>query len=144
MKFMFEVNTTCSKPIYLYFNENTTLSDLHEQISIDIECNTMLMRSDILDIFVQNQNDILSVPDTDETLKEYLEKYPEYFTEWSGSLHKNIHKIYVMDKKYMDCIKENKPAPIYINNHIAQQKKEKEKNNENIFIGLLKTTIGAI
>ena len=66
---MFEVNTTCSKPVYLYFNENTTLSDLLEQISIDIECNTMLMRSDILDIFVQNQNDIMSVPDTDETLK---------------------------------------------------------------------------
>ena len=44
----------------------------------------------------------------------------------------------------MNCIKENKPAPIYINNHNALLKKEKEKNNENIFIGLLKTIIGAI
>ena len=87
MRFKFEVNITCSKPVYLYFNENITLSDLHEQISIDIECNTMLMHCDIM-----------SVPDTDETLKEYLERYPEYFTEWSGLLHKNIHKIYVMDK----------------------------------------------
>ena len=144
MKFTFEVNTTTSKPVYLYFDERISLTDLHKQICIDIEYNTMLMCSDILDIFVQNQKDIMSLPASEETLKEYIERHPEYFNKWSGSLHKNIHKIYVMDKKYMDCIKENKPAPVYINIHNAHVKKENERNKENIFIGMLKTTIGAM
>lgn len=139
MKFTFEVNTTTSKPIYLYFDEKITLAELHEQISIDIEGNTMLMSSDILDIFVQNKKDIMSIPNSNETLTEYIKRYPEYFTMWGGSVYKNIHKIYVIDKKYVNCINENKPAPIY-SNHNIQINNEKE----NIFIGMLKTTLSSI
>lgn len=124
MKFMFEINTTTSKPIYLYFDEKTILSELHEFISIDIECNTMLMRSDIIDIFVQNNTDTLSVPNNDTTLDVFLKSKPQYFSELCGSLYKNIHKLYIMDKQYLNFIQQNKPAPIYENNQNQPKKPE--------------------
>ena len=104
MKFLFEVNTTFEKPIYLYIDENQSVKDFIEEVVIHIETYTSYLRSDILDVFVQNTKDIMSIPNTDKKIKEFLLDNPEYFREWTGSLHRNIHKIYVMDNKYLKTL----------------------------------------
>jgi|UniRef100_A0A6C0IPV8 hypothetical protein len=135
MKFMFEVHTTSCKPIYIYLDEKIRLTELYETISIDIENNTMLTRSDVLDIFVQNHDETKSIPKNHDILDEFLEENPKYFTKWNGSLHKNIHKLYIMDKEYITRIKNNKPAPIYTNEPIIE--------NYSV-VGLLKTAFMSI
>ena len=84
--------------------KNQSVKDFIEEVVIHIETYTSYLRSDILDVFVQNTKDIMSIPNTDKKIKEFLLDNPEYFREWTGSLHRNIHKIYVMDNKYLKTL----------------------------------------
>ena len=102
MKYTFELNTTVNKPVYLSLDGNSTLKQLYEEILLMVECNTSLLRDDVIDVFVQNKTTTLSLPQTFGSVDEFLYTNPEYFNTWYGSLHNNIHSLYVMDRVYLE------------------------------------------
>ena len=104
MKYLFEINTTFYKPIYLYIDENTSIDDFIEDIVVNLEI-VGYMRDNILDVFVQNLNGLMSISRTDVPLKQFMLEHPEYFRQWAGSLERNIHKLYIMDKQYLKTLK---------------------------------------
>lgn len=105
MKYLFEINTTFYKPIYLYIDENTSVDDFVEDIVNNVETIANYTRDDILDVFVQNLSGLMSITRTDVPLKQFMLEYPEYFRQWAGSLERNIHKLYIMDKQYLKTLK---------------------------------------
>ena len=105
MKYLFEINTTFYKPIYLYIDENTTVDDFVEDIVNNVETIVNYRRDDILDVFVQNLSGLMSITRTDISLKQFMLDHPEYFRQWAGSLERNIHKLYIMDKQYLKTLK---------------------------------------
>ena len=105
MKYLFEINTTFYKPIYLYIDENTSVDDFVEDIVNNIETIANYRRDDILDVFVQNLSGLMSITRTDISLKQFMLEHPEYFRQWAGSLERNIHKLYIMDKQYLKTLK---------------------------------------
>ena len=105
MKYLFEINTTFYKPIYLYIDESTSVDEFVEEIVVNLETIAKYMRDDILDIFVQNLSGLMSISRTDIPLKQFMLEHPEYFRQWAGSLERNIHKLYIMDKQYLKTLK---------------------------------------
>ena len=104
MKFLFEINTTFFKPVYLSINENQSISELIDQIVITLETNTKLIKTDIIDIFTQSENELLSLEESNEAVNMFLENHPQFFSSMNGGLSRNIHKLYVMDSKYLKTI----------------------------------------
>lgn len=107
MKFLFEINTTFFKPVYLSIDENQCISVLIEQIVTTLETNTKSIKTDIIDIFTQNENEVLSLEESNETVNMFLENHPQFFSSMNGGLSRNIHKLYVMDSKYLKTINNN-------------------------------------
>ena len=104
MKFLFEINTTFFKPVYLSINENHSISELIDQIVVTLETNTKLIKTDIIDIFTQSENELLSLEESNESVNMFLENHPTFFSSMNGGLSRNIHKLYVMDSKYLKTI----------------------------------------
>lgn len=104
MKFLFEINTTFFKPVYLSIDENQSVSALIQQIFITLETNTKLTNTDIVDIFTQDTDEVLSLPESAETIDVFLKNHPQFFSSTNGGLSRNIHKLYVMDSKYLKTI----------------------------------------
>ena len=104
MKFLFEINTTFFKPVYLSINENHSISELIDQIVVTLETNTKLIKTDIIDIFTQSENELLSLEESNESVNMFLENHPKFFSSMNGGLSRNIHKLYVMDSKYLKTI----------------------------------------
>ena len=52
MKYMFEIKTTCSKPFTITVCDETPLYELFDLILDDVEYHTMLIKNDVVDIFV--------------------------------------------------------------------------------------------
>lgn len=104
MKFLFEINTTFFKPVYLSINENHSISELIDQIVVTLETNTKLIKTDIIDIFTQSENELLSLEESNEAINMFLENHPQFFSSMNGGLSRNIHKLYVMDSKYLKTI----------------------------------------
>ena len=124
MKYLFEINTPSYSPIYIYIDENATVDDFIEDIIVHIETATNYKRDDIVDIFVQNISGLMSIDRTNMSLNQFMNEHPEYFRLWAGSLQRNIHKLYIMDKEYLKTLKN--------------KNEEKNENNFNVF-QLLKT-----
>jgi len=108
MKYLFEVNSTFCKPIYMYCDENISVEEFIEDVTVNIEIRTDYIRDDIIDIFVQNLSGLMSIPRLKVPIKEFMKKNSDYFRQWAGSLERNIHKIYIMDKHYLKNPKINK------------------------------------
>ena len=104
MKLLFEINTTFFKPVYLSIDENQCVSALIQQIFITLETNTKLTNTDIVDIFTQETDEVLSLPESAETIDVFLKNHPQFFSSMNGGLSRNIHKLYVMDSKYLKTI----------------------------------------
>ena len=104
MKFLFEINTTFFKPVYLSINENHSISELIDRIVVTLETNTKLIKTDIIDIFTQSENELLSLEESNEAVHMFLENHPQFFSSMNGGLSRNIHKLYVMDSKYLKTI----------------------------------------
>ena len=79
MKFLFEINTTFFKPVYLSINENQSISELIDQIVVTLETNTKLIKTDIIDIFTQSENELLSLEESNEAVNMFLENHPQFF-----------------------------------------------------------------
>ena len=85
MKYLFEINTTFYKPIYLYIDENTSVDDFVEDIVNNIETIANYRRDDILDVFVQNLNWVDVYNTNRYFIKTIYVGAPEYFRQWAGS-----------------------------------------------------------
>ena len=101
MKLLFEINTTFYKPVYLSIDENQCMNDLAEEILLHIERYSSLTRYDIADIFIEDEHTTLSIPNTKQLLHEFVTNHSDYFRDWNGCVNRNIHKVFVIDHKYL-------------------------------------------
>ena len=65
MKLLFEINTTFSETIFVSINENITLWDFHKTLSEQINSFLEESETDIIDVFVENEKEIMSIPNSD-------------------------------------------------------------------------------
>lgn len=107
MKLFFELNTTfIQKPIYLSIDENDSMCELCEKILLEIEGQSKLLRNEIIDIFLQDERNTLSVLNCFDTLSNFIINNQNYFIKLNDSHYRNIHKIYVMDKPHFEKIRK--------------------------------------
>ena len=104
MKLLFEVNTTFSQPIFISVNDNITLWDFHNILSQQINSFLEESETDIIDVFVENDKPVESIPNTDVLLIDYLNNNPIFFHKENGSIEKNFHKIFIMDSQHLKTI----------------------------------------
>ncbi len=104
MKLLFEVNTTFSQPIFISVNDNITLWDFHNILSQQINSFLEESETDIIDVFVENDKTVESIPNTDVLLIDYLNNNPIFFHKENGSIEKNFHKIFIMDSQHLKTI----------------------------------------
>lgn len=131
MKLLFEINTTFSDPIFVSINENITLCEFHNTLSEQINLFLEETETDIIDVFVENEkeimsipNKILSIPNSDIILIDYLNGHPAFFHKHNGSIERNIHKIFIMDSHHLKTINNEKKTSKKIFNNIFKQIKE--------------------
>lgn len=131
MKLLFEINTTFSDPIFVSINENITLCEFHNTLSEQINLFLEETETDIIDVFVENEkeimsipNKILSIPNSDIILIDYLNDHPTFFHKHNGSIERNIHKIFIMDSHHLNTINNEKKTSKKIFNNIFKQIKE--------------------
>lgn len=104
MKLLFEVNTTFSQPIFISVNDNITLWDFHNILSQQINSFLEESETDIIDVFVENDKTVESIPNTDVLLIDYLNNNPIFFHKENGYIKKNFHKIFIMDSQHLKFI----------------------------------------
>lgn len=104
MKLLFEVNTTFSQPIFISVNDNITLWDFHNILSQQINYFLEESETDIIDVFVENDKTVESIPNTDVLLIDYLNNNPMFFHKENSSIEKNFHKIFIMDSQHLKII----------------------------------------
>jgi hypothetical protein len=137
MKITFEVETTCSRPFHVSVSDDMPMFELRRIILCDIEMNTILMKDDVMDLFIPCGDMCVSIPELSRhTVRTFIEKYPEYFHLDSSSIWTKIHRLFVMDRLYLDKIKSNQDAPIY-NDIIPPKETPIIKNVFNIAVALL-------
>ena len=119
MKLLFEVNTTFSEPIFVSINENITLWEFHNTLSKNINSFLEESETDIIDVFVENKKEIMSIPNTDIILIDYLNEHPAFF-----HTQNNIHKIFIMDSHHLKTINNEKNFKKEIFKNIFKQIKE--------------------
>ncbi len=114
MKVTFEIKTTCSKPFHITVSEEIPVFELRKIVIDMVEYNTILCREDVIDLFIPHNNDCISILEiSSDTVKSFIEQYPEYFHADNSSLWNNIHQLYIMDAPYMEKIRSKKEAPVY-------------------------------
>jgi len=135
---MFEVKTTCSKPFYLSVSEDTPLYELHDMILNDVEYNTILMKTDVLDVFIPRGDVCISITKSNNTIQWFIQQHGSIFTEHKQAYDNGFYCIYVIDNTYVEKIKTNHEAPIY--NDVIPPPSQQGGALKNI----LKSTIGLV
>ena len=138
MKYMFEVKTTCSKPFYLSVSEETPLYEARDMILNDVEYNTILMKSDVLDIFIPCGDICISITNSNDTIRSFIQKHASSFGEHKQAYDNGFYCIYVIDNTYVERIKSKHEAPIY-NDVIPPPSQD-----GNAIKNILKSTIGLV
>jgi hypothetical protein len=114
MKITFEIKTTCSRPFHITVSEETPMFELRNIIVTEVEYYTIMMRDDVVDIFIPYENDCVSIRElSSDTVKSFIDKYPDYFQKDNLSIVSNFHQLFVMDRLYLDKVQNNDEAPIY-------------------------------
>ena len=114
MKITFEIKTTCSRPFHITVSEETPVFELRNIIITEIEYYTIMMKDDVVDIFIPYENDCVSIRElSSDTVKSFVDKYPNYFQKDNLSIVSNFHQLFVMDRLYLEKIQNNDEAPIY-------------------------------
>ena len=114
MKVTFEIKTTCSKSFHITVSEEIPVFELRKIVVDMIEHNTMLRKEDVVDLFIPHNNDCISILElSTDTVKSFIQQYPEYFHSSSSTIWNNIHQLYIMDTPYLEKIKSKQEAPIY-------------------------------
>lgn len=114
MKITFEIKTTCSRPFHITVSEETPIFELRNIIVTEVEYYTIMMRDDVVDIFIPYENNCVSIRElSSDTVKSFIDKYPDYFQKDNLSIVSNFHQLFVMDRLYLEKIKNNDEAPIY-------------------------------
>ena len=114
MKYTFEIKTTCSKPFYVTVTEETPMFELRRIIVCHVEYSTMLMKDDIVDIFIPYGNDCVSILElSTDTVQSFIDRHSDYFKKDGLLMLSNFHQLFVMDRLYLEKIQNNSEAPIY-------------------------------
>lgn len=118
-RFMFEINTTCSEPILICIDGNTTLSQFREFIAYEIEHFTMLTHLDIRDVFVIKDDLILSFIDNHFiTIHDFIRANSFFFGSFNNStIYNNIFPIYIIDSIYLERIANGLETPLWQSNY---------------------------
>ena len=124
MKLLFEINTTFSETIFVSINENITLWDFHKTLSEQINSFLEESETDIIDVFVENEKEIMSIPNSNIILIDYLNNHPAFFHKHNGSIERNIHKIFIMDSHHLKTINNQKKTNIKKFKNIFKQLKD--------------------
>tara|TARA_Y100000992_G_scaffold227156_1_gene158651 strand:+ start:636 stop:1031 length:396 start_codon:yes stop_codon:yes gene_type:complete len=124
MNLLFEINTTFSETIFVSINENITLWDFHKTLSEQINSFLEESETDIIDVFVENEKEIMSIPNSDIILIDYLNNHPAFFHKHNGSIKRNIHKIFIMDSHHLKTINNQKKTNIKKFKNIFKQLKD--------------------
>ena len=124
MKLLFEINTTFSETIFVSINQNITLWDFHKTLSEQINSFLEESETDIIDVFVENEKEIMSIPNSNIILIDYLNNHPAFFHKHNGSIERNIHKIFIMDSHHLKTINNQKKTNIKKFKNIFKQIKE--------------------
>jgi|TARA_B100000282_G_C31554289_1_gene408966 hypothetical protein len=124
MKLLFEINTTFSENIFVSIDENITLWDFHKTLSEQINSFLEESETDIIDVFVENEKEIMSIPNSNIILIDYLNNHPAFFHKHNGSIERNIHKIFIMDSHHLKTINNQKKTNIKKFKNIFKQLKD--------------------
>ena len=124
MKLLFEINTTFSETIFVSINQNITLWDFHKTLSEQINSFLEESETDIIDVFVENEKEIMSIPNSNIILIDYLNNHPAFFHKHNGSIERNIHKIFIMDSHHLKTINNEKKNNKKIFKNMFKQIKE--------------------
>ncbi len=116
MKLLFEVNTTFAEPIFVSIDENITLWEFHNTLSKHINSFLEECETDIIDVFVENKKEVMSIPNTDIILIDYLNDHPEFFQTQNYN-----HKIFIMDSHHLKTINNEKNFKKEILNNVVNQ-----------------------
>ena len=110
---MFEIMTTCSKPFMLTIDDDIPLCDLYEDILSNIEYNTILMREDVIDIFIPICDTCVSLPNSEDSVGSFVRQHPNYFGVMANCVWTNVYKVYTMDSIYLERKNTNIDTPVY-------------------------------
>ena len=136
MKVTFEIKTTCSKPFYITVCEETPMFEVRKIIMSEIDYHTILMRDDVIDLFIPDGHDCVSIPEiTSDTVSTFINRYPKHFDADKNSLCSNFHQLFVMDQTYLDKIRSKSEAPIY-KDVIPPTEKSTLKNVFNVAVAM--------
>ena len=118
MKLGFDIYTTSCKPLLLYVDEDTTTKELVSRIVYEVENFTMITEETIQDIFMCNQESIVSLYTENCTILEFMYKYCDNITREKTRRSSVMYSIYIIDDLYLQRRKENKPTPVYNEDNI--------------------------
>ncbi len=114
MKITFEIKTTCGRPFHITVDEDMPMFEVRKIVMSEVEYYTMLMKDDVVDLFIPNGNDCVSIPElSSDTVRTFIGRYPDYFAADNKSLWSTFHELFIVDQTYLDKIKSNNEAPIY-------------------------------
>jgi hypothetical protein len=114
MKVTFEIKTTCSKSFHITVSEEIPVYELRKIVVDMVEHNTILCKEEVMDVFIPHNNDCISILElSSDTVKSFIQQYPEYFHTNNSSIWNSIHQLYIMDMPYLEKINSKKEAPIY-------------------------------
>ena len=114
MKVTFEIKTTCSRPFHITVDEDIPMFQVRKMIMSDVEYYTILMKDNVIDLFIPYGNDCVSIPEiSTDTVRTFIDRYPDYFNVNNKSLWSTFHQLFIMDHTYLDKLKSNNEAPIY-------------------------------
>ena len=106
--------TTCSKPFYITVCEEMPMFEVRKIIMSEIDYHTILMKDDVIDLFIPDGTDCVSIPElSTDTVKTFINRYPKHFNADKNTLCSNFHQLFVMDQNYLDKIRSKKEAIIY-------------------------------
>ena len=87
MKVTFEIKTTCSKPFYITVCEETPMFEVRKIIMSEIDYHTMLVKDDVIDLFIPDGHDCVSIPELSaDTVGTFINRYPNHFNADKNTL----------------------------------------------------------
>lgn len=115
MRLMFELCTTCNKPVFISLNTEWVMFDVYKRVSNQLEENTMITKNDICDIFIINEEgDVISLGNKPiMTLYDFMKENSQYFGNTEHEYEKNIYKLHIIDKTYLDFKSDARDTPLY-------------------------------
>lgn len=115
MRLLFEICTTCNKPVFISLNTEWIMIDVCRRVSNQIEENTMLMKDDIRDIFIIDKEGVITSIGNNPMmlLEDFIKENTKYFGNANHAYRKNIYKLHVIDKTYLDFKLDKRDTPLY-------------------------------